>query len=181
MAPDAFDLAGSVIGVVEHGEQLGSHRVEAGDRIIGLLSPNLRSNGFSLVRSLMGSDIEHHIDALLEPSVIYSPAVLAVSGTGMVHAAAHITGGGLPGNLIRAVPQALGVAVDTSAWDPPEIFGVISSMGVSTPDMFDTFNMGVGFCLVVDPTGVDPVLAALAKHHPLVIGEVIADPGVHLH
>jgi phosphoribosylformylglycinamidine cyclo-ligase len=180
METDAIDLAGSVMGVVEHGEQLRPDRVEAGDQIIGLVSPNLRSNGFSLVRNLMEPGLEGHLDALLEPSVIYSPAVLGASETGMVHAAAHITGGGLPGNLIRAVPEGLGASIDTGKWERPEIFGVISALGVSIPDMYDTFNMGIGFCLLVDPEDVDAILTAVAVHDPRVIGVVTTNPGVHL-
>lgn len=169
---DALDLAGAVMGVVEAGEVLGPDRVQAGDLVIGLHSPNLRSNGFSLVRAVLGDELSEHTDLLLEPSVIYSPAVLAAVGGGGVHGAAHITGGGLAANLARSLPDGLGASIDTSAWERPAVFGLISERGVPEEEMLRTFNLGIGFCLVVDPDVVDQVLEAAAPHAPTVIGRV---------
>lgn len=178
MDHDAVDLAGAVMGVVEKGAHLGPHRVKVGDEIVGLRSPNLRSNGFSLVRAVLGSQIDHHADALLEPSVIYTPAVLDSIATGSVHAAAHITGGGLAGNLTRSLPDGLGATIDSSSWSVPNVFGLISSHGVSREDMYSTFNMGIGFCLLVDAGGAAEVMAEASAHAPTLIGTVTEGDGV---
>ena len=174
---DAVDLAGAVMGVVERDARLSPDRVVAGDLVVGLRSPNLRSNGFSLVRRVMGEDPDY--ETLLQPSVIYSPAVLEIAPP-MVKAAAHITGGGLPGNLPRALPAALGVEVDTSTWQPPDIFSTLSSHGIDEAEMFATFNMGIGFCLIVDPSAAEQVTGTLSRHQATVIGRVTPDPGFTL-
>lgn len=180
MPKDVVDLAGAALGVVEMGSQLGPHLVHAGDAIIGLESPNLRSNGFSLVRAVLGSDLETYATTLLEPSVIYARSVLAAVDSGSVHAAAHITGGGLVENLGRALPAGLGAEIDTAAWQVPDVFGLISERGVSTDEMFDTFNMGIGFCLVVEPTGEDRVMDLLRLHNPVRLGVVRAGDRIEL-
>jgi phosphoribosylformylglycinamidine cyclo-ligase len=180
MPADAVDLAGAVMGVVEAGEELGPHRVEAGDLVVALASPNLRSNGFSLVRSALGETVSRHFDLLLQPSVIYSPAVSAATLTGAVHAAAHITGGGLPGNLARVLPDGLGIEIDTGTWRPPEVFDLIASAGVARDEMFSTFNMGVGFCLITPEARGDEVMAMLSEHEPWAAGRVVEGRGVGL-
>ncbi len=180
MEPDAIDLAGAVVGVVEKGAQLGPHLVEEGDVVIGLSSPNLRSNGFSLVRSVLAAELEQHVETLLDPSVIYAPSVLNAVATGRAHSAAHITGGGLIGNLVRALPDNLGVDVDRSTWAWPQIFEVISRSGVSRDDMEKTFNLGIGFCLIIESAGTDEVMDAVSAHDPVVIGTVSERPGVRL-
>ncbi len=180
MARDAVDLAGAVVGVVEAGEELSAALVADGDVVIALRSPNLRSNGFSLVRALFASDIEEHLEVFLEPSVIYAPSVLAAIASGGVHAAAHITGGGLKGNLARVLPEGLGVTIDSDSWEPPQVFSTIASQGVSRDEMLTTFNMGVGFCLIVDPGSVGAVLEATTSHDPWQAGFVTAGDGVTL-
>ena len=180
MRIDAVDLAGAVMGVVEKGAELGPERVQVGDVIIGLESTNLRSNGFSLVRSILGDQVLEHADVLLAPSVIYSPEVLKGVAAGGVHSAAHVTGGGITENLPRALPVGLGANIDTSVWHLPEVFELISSAGISTDEMFRTFNMGIGFCLVVDPAAVATVSDAVDEHQPAVIGTVTNQPGVRL-
>jgi phosphoribosylformylglycinamidine cyclo-ligase len=180
MAPDAVDLAGAVMGVVEHGTELGQRRVAAGDRLIGLRSPNLRSNGFSLIRSLFADSLDEHLESFLEPSVIYSPAVQRAIATGAVHSAAHITGGGLVGNIPRSLPRHLGASIDTKTWRPPPVFQTVAAMGVNPQDMWRTFNMGIGFCLVIDPDGLQDVLEATAEHEPTVIGTVTDGRGLDI-
>jgi phosphoribosylformylglycinamidine cyclo-ligase len=180
MPDDAADLAGAAMGVVERGEEWGPQRVQPGQVVVGLRSPNVRSNGFSLVRSVMGEAITRHAEELLAPSVIYSPDVLGTAGTGAVAAAAHITGGGIVENVARALPDGLGVVVDTGAWEPPSCYSLISSYGVDREEMFSTFNMGIGFALIVDTAGTSSVLAAVGDHDPVVIGEVRSRPGVVL-
>jgi phosphoribosylformylglycinamidine cyclo-ligase len=178
MEDDAVDLAGAAMGVVEKGAELGPHRVQSGDLIVGLHSPNLRSNGFSLVRSVFGDDVDEHADVLLEPSVIYTPSVLASIATGGVHAAAHITGGGLAHNLARSLPDGFAAHVDKSVWAVPEVFDLVAGYGVDPEEMYATFNMGIGFCLIVDPEGVEAVLASVDEHAPCVIGTVGVADGV---
>ncbi|HEY7703306.1 MAG TPA: phosphoribosylformylglycinamidine cyclo-ligase [Acidimicrobiia bacterium] len=188
MEPDQVDLAGAAMGVVEAPAVLGPDRVETGDVIIGIASPNLRSNGFSLVRSLLaGRSLDEPSpvrdmtwgELLLSPSVIYSPAVLSVGkAVGGVHSAAHITGGGLRQNLLRAVPPTLSVEIDYDAWERPAVFGALAELGVASGEMAATFNLGVGFCLLVEPERADAVIDALAGHgHDAVkIGRVAGQP-----
>lgn len=184
MEPDALDLAGTALGVVERGEELGPHRVAAGDVVVGLHSPNLRSNGFSLVREVYADvDLDAPFpeedgsvaDVLLGPSVIYAPAVLEASATGGVHAAAHVTGGGLVANLERSVPTGLAAVVDHWAWEWPHVFVDLQRRGgIGVEEMRRTFNLGIGFCLIVDPGSLDAVVRSVSSHDPLIIGRIEA-------
>jgi len=180
MEPEAIDLAGAAMGVVEQDKALDPSDATEGNLIVGLSSPNLRSNGFSLVRRVLGEDIDLHIEELLSPSVIYSPSVLRAVSTGGVRSAAHITGGGIVENLERALPHHLGAEVDTSSWSRPSVFGVVTERGVTEEDMFRTFNMGLGFCLVIDASSLDDVLEATSEHAPAVVGRVTSESGVVL-
>jgi phosphoribosylformylglycinamidine cyclo-ligase len=197
MAPDDLDIAGFAVGAVEAGHELGPDRVREGDRIIGLPSPGLRSNGYTLARHVLleragralgdpawdGAD--HTLaDELLRPSVIYTPAVLAVGAALDVglHACAHITGGGIVGNLPRVLPDGLGAGLERAAWVEPPIFGEIRRLGsVEGAEMDRVFNRGVGMALVVAAGRVDDALAALAAagQPSTVIGTVVrGEPGV---
>jgi phosphoribosylformylglycinamidine cyclo-ligase len=180
MAPDAVDLAGAVAGVLEKGEDLGPHRVDIGDVVVGLSSPNLRANGFSLVRAVLGEGMMEHAEALLQPSVVYTPRVLAAAATGAVHAAAHVTGGGIVANLARALGRERGVVIEKSSWEPPPVFDLIASAGVADDEMYRVFNMGIGFCLVVDPLRLDDVLSIVEAHQPMTLGEIEGSEGVSL-
>ncbi|HJQ91424.1 MAG TPA: phosphoribosylformylglycinamidine cyclo-ligase [Acidimicrobiia bacterium] len=180
MEPDAVDLAGAVMGIVERGQDLGPTLVTEGDVVVGLTSPNLRSNGFSLVRALFGDEIESQLDRFLEPSVIYSPDVLRAVEGGGVRAAAHITGGGLAGNLARVLPPGMGAHVDTGAWEVPPVFETIASRGAPDAEMWSTFNMGIGFCLVVTPDAAESVISTISAHEGRVIGEIVVGEGVAL-
>ncbi len=180
MAEDAVDLAGAAMGVVEKASQLGPHLVEAGDLVIGLQSPNLRSNGFSLVRSVLGDATLQHAEELLEPSVIYAPSVLAAVAEGGVHAAAHVTGGGIQDNLARVLPAGLGAEIDTSTWSYPSIFSLLMDAGIDQDEMYRTFNMGIGFCLIIDPEAEDRVIESTHLHEPKRIGQVVARKGIML-
>jgi phosphoribosylformylglycinamidine cyclo-ligase len=195
MGAGDLDIAGFAVGVVERDEQLGPDRVCDGDVLVGLLSPGLRSNGYTLARHVLlghasldlyapawpGAD--HTLaDELLRPSVIYSPAVLAAiaSASGGLHAGAHITGGGIAGNLSRALPSGCDAVVDGSCWEVPRIFSEIGRLGeVADDEMARVFNLGIGFVAVVDPGAVDAVLAALAGagQRAVVVGEVVAGSG----
>lgn len=178
MGEDAVDLAGAVMGVVERSAVLGPDAVRDGDVIVGLISPNLRSNGFSLIRNVLGDEVVDQAERLLEPSVIYSPTVLAAANDHEVHAAAHVTGGGIAANLARALPEGLGATVDMSTWERPEVFRMVADRGVPEDEMRRTFNLGIGFCLLVAPESVDAVLEATEIHTPTVIGGVISGKGV---
>jgi phosphoribosylformylglycinamidine cyclo-ligase len=177
---DAVDLAGAVMGVVEAAEALDPTQVQPGDLVVGLRSPNVRSNGFSLIRAVLGDEIVAHADILLKPSVIYSPSVLDAVATGGVHSAAHVTGGGLPTNLARSLPPGLGAEIDMGTWERPDVFNMISERGVSEVEMRRTFNLGIGFCLVVDPDSESTVSQAVARHDPATIGVVTERQGVVL-
>lgn len=171
MEADAVDLAAAALGIVEEADQLGPHRVTPGLDIIGLFSPNLRSNGFSLVRELFqGDDLDSHIDVFLEPSVLYNPSVLSAVSGGGVHAGAHVTGGGIVENLPRALPEGVGASIDTSTWETPTVFNLIADRGVERDEMFATFNMGIGFCLLVDPDHTQRVISGLGESTAAVIG-----------
>lgn len=179
MEPGQVDLAATALGVLEKGAELGSHRVKAGDVVIGLSSPNLRSNGFSLVRAVIGDrrpeeSVEgHHLgDLLMDASVIYSPRVLQAVATGKVHAAAHITGGGLIANLARVMPEGCEVAIDFAAWRPPPAFALIAEWGhIPSTEMHAVLNMGIGFCLVVASGDAREVIE-VSGHDARIIGEV---------
>jgi phosphoribosylformylglycinamidine cyclo-ligase len=181
MEPEQIDLAATALGVVEKGGELGAHRVGAGDVLIGLTSPNLRSNGFSLVRAVIGNrDLQEVvegrplIDWLMEASVIYSPAVLKAVATGRVHAAAHITGGGLLANLARVIPDGHEARVDFDAWQPPRVFEMVAAWGDLPPgELHGVLNMGIGFCLITAPEDADTVIG-LSGHEARVIGTVAA-------
>jgi phosphoribosylformylglycinamidine cyclo-ligase len=189
MAADQFDLAGFCVGLVGESRRLGSYLVHEGDMLIGLPSSGLHANGFSLVRSaLLGSagyDLDENLprlgrslaDELLEPTVVYAPLVLALAGDGLLHAAAHITGGGIPENVPRALPEGLGADVDDGAWMPQPVFDLIrETSGASVDDMRATFNMGIGMVLVVDPSAIGDVLARAPAGR--VIGRVVRGNGV---
>ena len=197
MEPDDFDLAGFAVGIVEQGTQLGPERVVAGDLVVGLPSPGLRSNGYTLARHVLleraglelaapawdGAD-QTLADELLRPSVIYTPAVLRVREAlgEALHACAHVTGGGLVGNLPRVLPEGLGAVLDRTAWDEPRVFAEIQRLGSVADDEMDrVFNRGIGMALVVDAGLVDDARASLAANGAAapVIGEVVAgEPGV---
>jgi phosphoribosylformylglycinamidine cyclo-ligase len=163
MEPGEFDLVGFAVGVAERDRLISGQRVQPGDALIGLPSPGLRSNGYSLARRVLleraGRSLEepafegaHHdlAEELLRPSVIYAPAVLAVEHVVDVHAVAHITGGGIPGNLVRALPETADAVVDRSSWEPPRIFGEIQQAGnIDDDEMAKVFNLGVGMIVVV--------------------------------
>jgi phosphoribosylformylglycinamidine cyclo-ligase len=196
MPRDELDLAGFAVGVVEEGTQLGPERVRAGDAVVGLPSPGLRSNGYTLARHVLleSAGLElgdpawtgagHSVaDELLRPSVIYTPAVLALRAAlgDALHACAHITGGGIVGNLPRALPPDLGAVLERSAWQEPQVFKEIQRLGwVAQDEMDRVFNRGVGMALVLDAGSAAGALRVLeqAGQPASVIGEVVAGAGV---
>ncbi|MGI9666137.1 MAG: phosphoribosylformylglycinamidine cyclo-ligase [Acidimicrobiia bacterium] len=171
MAPQQFDIAATALGIVEMGEEVDPELVTPGDIIIGVNSPNLRSNGFSLVRAIVAKGLPldgtfpdtdtptAHV--LLNPSVVYSPAIVNMLARVKPHGLAHITGGGLPGNVIRVLPEGSRAVVERAKWEIPHVFKVLQHVGqVPAGDMYRTFNMGIGFVCVVAEEDVDATLRA---------------------
>src|SRR5690606_40483410 len=109
-----------------------------------LAAPTLLASGFSLVGEVLGDEVEDHFDRLRAPSVIFAPLLLEMAATGAVRSAAHVTGGGIPGNPPRALPEGLGAVVDTSTWERPPVFDLLEERGVTRDEMFRVFNMGIG-------------------------------------
>mgnify|MGYP001627477318 CR=1 FL=1 len=163
MEPGEFDLVGFAVGVAERDRLITGKEARAGDVLIGLPSPGLRSNGYSLARKVLLEDAGLPLDGpafegaphslaeeLLTPSVIYAPAIAALLRVVDVRAVAHITGGGLPGNLNRVLPPGTDAVVDTGTWEVPRIFTEIQRRGgVSDEEMRKVFNLGIGMVVVV--------------------------------
>lgn len=191
--PGEYDMAGFCVGIAEKSALLDGSKLAIGDVAIGLASTGVHSNGFSLVRSIIdrgGHSLSDTPDvlggvtlgeALIAPTQIYVEAVKAIEAAAIdIHAMAHITGGGLPENLPRCLGEGQAVQVDPQSWTPPAIFRWIAAAGDVTPaDMFDTFNMGLGFIIFVAPDRVDATLAALRSTSIAAwsIGETIVGSG----
>jgi phosphoribosylformylglycinamidine cyclo-ligase len=197
MAPDDLDIAGFAVGAVEQGSQLGPERVRERDVIVGIPSPGLRSNGYTLARHVLlelaglqlgdpaWAGADHSVaDELLRPSVIYTPAVLALRAAlgDALHACAHITGGGIVGNLPRVLPDGLGAVLDRSSWVEPPVFGEIQRLGnVEESEMDRVFNRGLGMAVLVSADAADDALGALASagQPSTAVGSVVSGgPGV---
>jgi phosphoribosylformylglycinamidine cyclo-ligase len=174
MAPDDLDVAGFAVGVVERGEELGPDRVRDGDVLIGFASPGLRSNGYSLARRVLVNKIgdlgapawegaDHSLgDELLVPSVIYAPTVTALRNElgGAVHACAHITGGGIVGNVARILPPGLDALIDMDSFETPQIFFEIQRRGrVHADEMVRVFNCGLGMVVALDADAADAAVS----------------------
>ena len=171
----SMDLAGFCVGIVDRAGVVTGAAIEAGDAVIGLLSPGLRSNGYSLARKVVGADPDL-LDELLRPSVIYAPRMAALRRAVPVHGFAHITGGGLPGNLARVLPSGCDAVIERGSWPVPSIFGVIQRRGGVTDDeMLRVFNLGVGMVAVVPADAVHAALGVLGD--ATVIGTVEAGSG----
>jgi phosphoribosylformylglycinamidine cyclo-ligase len=197
MEPGEFDLVGFAVGVAERDQLITGEHVRPGDVLIGLPSPGLRSNGYSLARKVLleaaGRRLgdaafpgAHHTlaDELLTPSTVYAPAIASLLRVIDVRAMAHITGGGIPSNLRRVLPDDTDALVERGSWEPPRIFGEIQRVGEITDDeMARVFNLGIGMIAVVPP---DEVLASLdllrrEGHRAAEIGRVVEGRGdVHL-
>lgn len=193
MAPDDFDIAGFAVGVAERDRLVTGAAVRPGDVLVGLPSPGLRCNGYSLARRVLleraGLPLDgpawpgalHSLaDELLVPSVIYAPAVLEVLRAVDVHGIAHITGGGIPGNLARVLPAGCDALVRRGSWETPRVFAEIQRLGaIDDAEMARVFNLGVGMVLVVTPGDAPVALDRLRArgHAAVVIGEVVAGGG----
>lgn len=189
LAPGEVDVAGFAVGIVERDRIIDGPALTCpGDVLIGLASPGLRSNGYSLARKALldhagraldgpaweGAGEWTLADELLRPSVVYAPAVIALLDAGVeVHAVAHITGGGLPGNVARVLGSDVDAVFDRSAWPVPRIFTEIRQAGgVDDHEMQRVFNLGLGMVIAVPPGEADAATAALAGagQAPLIVG-----------
>ena len=186
--PGEYDLAGFGVGVVERDGVLGTHKVKEGDLLLGLASSGLHSNGFSLVRKVL-MEKPDALDSvpeglsvtlgeeLLRPTRIYVKLCLELIKQVEVHALAHITGGGLPGNLPRVLPDDLRAVVREGSWTVPPVFQLVQQAGqVEDAEMLRTFNMGVGMVAVVGPDSLDAAreMAAAQNVESWPIGQVEA-------
>jgi phosphoribosylformylglycinamidine cyclo-ligase len=172
--PPDYDLAGFIVGCVEEDGILGADRVEEGDVLVGLPSNGLHTNGYSLARRIVSERMGLGVgdpfpgedgsvgDVLLRVHRSYLPALRPVLGR--VHAMAHVTGGGLPGNVNRALPDTLDAVIDTASWEVPNLFRRLAEAGqVERAEMFRTFNMGVGMVVITDEAGAEAVHASAAS------------------
>ncbi|MFN3616075.1 MAG: phosphoribosylformylglycinamidine cyclo-ligase, partial [Rubrimonas sp.] len=189
--PGDFDLAGFAVGAMERGAHLPAGVAE-GDAVIGLASDGVHSNGYSLVRRIVADSglgwdapcpfAEGTLGAaLLTPTRIYVKPALALMRRAGARAFAHITGGGLTGNLPRVAPQGLGFAIDPAAWTRPAVFDWLQEQGgVAEAEMLRAFNCGIGIAAVVPAANVDQALAVAAEtgETASVIGRVVAGEGV---
>lgn len=157
MRPDEYDISGAAVGVVNADAVLGPERVRPGDVLIGMASSGLHSNGYSLVRRVFAEtplDTPFGdgtlVDELLVPTRVYARDCLALIAECEVHAFAHVTGGGLAGNLVRVLPDTVEAVVDRATWTPQPIFELIARTGgIDRPDLEQTFNLGVGMVAVL--------------------------------
>ncbi|MBW3669098.1 MAG: phosphoribosylformylglycinamidine cyclo-ligase [Actinobacteria bacterium] len=194
MDPGEFDLVGFAVGVVERDSVITGDRLEPGDVLIGLPSPGLRSNGYSLARHVYFDIARRGLDdpawkgahrtvadELLEPSVIYAPAITALLREVDVRGVAHITGGGIPGNLARLLPDNRDAVVRRSDWEPPPVFTEIQRLGaIADDEMSRVFNMGIGMVVAVPPVDVFRAIDLLRErgHYAIRVGEITAGRGV---
>ena len=177
-----YDLAGFCTGIVEKYDIVDGSSIRAGDKIIGIESSGLHSNGYSLVNNLLLRNYIYYkeMPELLTPTTIYSQVVKELLNEVPVLGMAHITGGGIPENLPRCFPSSLAPKVDYSSWERPELFNKIQEAGdIEESEMRRVFNLGIGFCLVIPEEVVIDTQGIISNHgmKSWVIGEVIDGSG----
>ncbi|MGO8948640.1 MAG: phosphoribosylformylglycinamidine cyclo-ligase [Ktedonobacterales bacterium] len=181
-AAGEYDLAGCIVGIVEHQNIVTGAAIAAGDVVIGFPSLGLHTNGYSLARYVLGQD---HLDRfepslgrsigdeLLQPHRNYGPIIQPLLRAGLVTGMVHVTGGGMTGNVPRVVPGELQVVVDAATWDILPVFRLIQERGqVSWPEMVRVFNLGIGYILFCHEPDSTAVLSLASQHRPRVIGYV---------
>lgn len=191
MKPEDLDVAGFALGVVESRDVLSAQRVREGDALVGFHSPGLRSNGYTLARDVLVRDAASLMapaypgatrslgDELLLPSVIYAPTVLAIQRElgAALHAVAHLTGGGIVGNVVRLLPEGLDAAIEMESFATPEIFFEIQRRGpVASDEMVRVFNCGLGMVIALDASAAAAAVT-LARANGVdasIVGEVCA-------
>jgi phosphoribosylformylglycinamidine cyclo-ligase len=166
---DEIDFCGTCVGVVDRDRLIDGCRVEAGDAVLGFASAGIHANGFSLVRRIVGEE-DFDADLLLPPTRLYLGEVRELRARADVRALAHVTGGGIAGNLARVLPDGLGAVVDPAAWSRPPVFGWLAERGVDEEELRRVFNIGIGYCAIV--------AAGDVRVGDLVIGQVEVGEGV---
>ena len=181
-----YDLAGFCVGIVEYERIIDGSRVAAGDVIVGIASSGLHSNGYSLARKVLERSGAPHdmlldgaplIERLLAPTRIYVKPLLALLAEVEVHALAHITGGGLPENLPRVLPEGLLATVDRTSWQRPAVFDWLQSEGgIADAELYRTFNCGLGMAVVLPAAAAETAIALLVEHgeHAWIAGRIEA-------
>lgn len=178
-----YDVAGTIVGVVDKSKIINGKRVAEGDVLIGLPSNGLHTNGYSLARAALFPKyaVDQHIEdlgttvgeALLRVHKSYAPSLLPVIQADLVNGLSHITGGGIVGNTSRILGDGLTLEIDWNSWERPPIFQLIQEAGnISEDEMRHVFNLGIGMIAIVSPSNVDAVMAQLMSEAPLVIGRV---------
>jgi phosphoribosylformylglycinamidine cyclo-ligase len=145
---DELDFAGTCVGIVDRSDLIDGSRCAPGDALVGFPSSGLHTNGFSLVRALVGEG-DFDADLLLAPHRLYLDDVRALRRRADVKALAHVTGGGILGNLVRVLPEGVHAAIDWDAWERPPVFGWLAEQGVDEEEARRVFNLGIGLCAVV--------------------------------
>lgn len=187
-----YDLAGFTVGIGEKKELITGKSIQQGNKVIGIASSGIHSNGYSLVRKIV-AELDLHKqyeglskplgEVLLEPTKIYVKSVAAVLEKIKVNGIAHITGGGFYENFPRIMPDNLGVHLDTTTWELPEIFHFLKNISqMSLEEMYGVFNMGIGMALIVNKEDVDETITILEDlgETAMEIGTVIGEEGVYL-
>ena len=169
IATDEIDFCGTAVGVVDRDRIVDGSRIEEGDVVLGLASAGIHANGFSLVRRIVG-DGPFDADLLLPPTRLYLDEVRDLRARADVRGLAHVTGGGIAGNLARVLPDGLGAVVDPSSWPRPQVFGWLAENGVAEDELRRVFNIGIGYCVVVP--------AADVGRDDRVIGRVVHGSGI---
>ena len=146
--PDELDFAGTCVGIVDRDRVIDGSRCEPGDVIVGLPSSGLHTNGFTLVRELLGDD-EIDAELLLEPHRLYLEDIRELRRRADVRALAHVTGGGILGNLSRVLPDGVEARIDWDSWERPPVFTWLTDRGVGEAELRRVFNLGIGLCAVV--------------------------------
>ena len=186
-AAGEYDLAGTVVGVVEKDEIIDGSKIEAGDVLIGLRSSGLHTNGYSLARKVLFAHFDVHDkpeelggesvgDALLSIHRSYLDVIQSLKKAGLVRGLAHITGGGIPGNTARIIPDGLAADYNYGAWEVPPIFQLIQRLGsVPEEDMRQAFNLGIGLVVAVSGANQDAALQNLRDQgeNPVVMGQIV--------
>ena len=161
-----LDFVGTCVGLVRRDDLLDGSRCRPGDALLGLPSSGLHANGFTLVRSLVGEE-EFDADLLLAPTRLYREEVERLRAECDLRALAHITGGGIEGNLPRALPHGLGARVDPGAWERPTVYSWLDERGVAEEEQRRVFNLGIGMCAIVAPADAEqsglPVIGRLEE------------------
>lgn len=192
-APGEYDLAGFIVGIVDRDRILDGSRIASGDVLVGLDSSGLHTNGYTLARRILfdvlGLSVDDELpgtgrsvaDELLSIHRSYLPVFGPLLGTDTLHGLAHVTGGGIPGNLPRVLPDGLGASVDRASWQVPAVFRALQHGGnVDRFEMDRVFNMGIGMIAVVSVNDVDAVMTAAGAHEigSRVIGHIEPGTGV---